>query len=49
MEVDFQRAVDELGRIVLPIEVRRKLNIEAGDILRVDLKDGRITLIPKEK
>ena len=49
MEVNFERKVDELGRIVLPIEVRRKIQVETGDVLMIDLKDGQITLTPKEK
>lgn len=38
------RAIDELGRIVLPIEFRTALDIKAGDLLRMDLVDEKITI-----
>ena len=31
----FTRKVDELGRVVFPIEIRRKLKIEPGDQMRI--------------
>lgn len=44
------RKVDELGRIVLPIEVRTELGIEAGDSLDVSVeKNGSIILKPSER
>lgn len=38
------RKVDELGRIVLPIELRRTLDIEVRDSLEIHLDGGRIVL-----
>lgn len=38
------RKVDELGRIVLPIELRRTLRIEIGDAIEVYVDPERITL-----
>ena len=39
------RKVDELGRIVLPIELRKQLDItEKTDSLEIYLEDGRIIL-----
>lgn len=38
------RKVDELGRIVLPIEIRRTLGIEIRDALEISVADGVITL-----
>lgn len=38
------RKVDELGRIVLPIELRRTLDIEERDPLEIYLDEGRIVL-----
>ena len=38
------RKVDELGRIVLPIELRRTLGIAEGDPLEIFVEDGRIIL-----
>lgn len=38
------RKVDDLGRIVLPIELRRSLNIEEKDFLEIFVDEGDIVL-----
>jgi transcriptional pleiotropic regulator of transition state genes len=38
------RRVDELGRIVIPIELRRTLNIEEKDSLEIYVDDDRVIL-----
>lgn len=38
------RKVDELGRIVLPIELRRTLDIDIKDSLEIYVEDSRIIL-----
>ena len=38
------RKVDELGRIVLPIELRRSLDIEVRDEMEIFIDDGKIVL-----
>ena len=38
------RRVDELGRIVLPIELRRSLNIKERDTLEIFVDDEKIVL-----
>lgn len=38
------RKVDELGRIVLPIELRRHLDINERDSLEIYVEDDRIML-----
>lgn len=38
------RRVDELGRIVLPVELRRTLDIEERDELEIYLDDDHIVL-----
>lgn len=38
------RKLDELGRVVLPIELRRTLNINEGDSLEVYVDDEQIIL-----
>ena len=38
------RKVDELGRIVLPIEIRTTMNIETKDSLEIFTDDNRIIL-----
>ena len=38
------RKVDELGRVVLPIELRRNLNIQEKDSLEIFVDDEKIIL-----
>ncbi len=38
------RKVDELGRIVLPVEIRRRLDIGERDELEVYLDDDKVVL-----
>lgn len=38
------RRVDDLGRIVLPIETRRELNIKVKDPIEISLEDSNIIL-----
>lgn len=42
------RKVDELGRIVLPIELRRNLGIEDGDALEIYMDGENIVLKKNE-
>ena len=38
------RKVDELGRVVLPIELRRSLNIDTKDSLEIFVDDEKIVI-----
>ena len=38
------RRVDELGRIVLPIEIRKNLNIENRDTVEIFVEEDKIIL-----
>ncbi len=38
------RRVDELGRVVLPVELRRSLDIEEKDPLEISVEEDRIIL-----
>lgn len=40
----ISRKVDELGRIVIPKEIRKSLGIEEGDLIEINLKGHEITL-----
>jgi len=42
------RKIDELGRIVLPVEFRRELKIGTNCEMRIELKEGAIVLTPSE-
>lgn len=39
------RAVDELGRCVIPIEIRKELHISENNILKICIKDNKLILI----
>lgn len=39
-----QRAVDELGRIVLPSAIRQKLGVKSKDIMDITIKDDTVIL-----
>lgn len=45
---NFERKVDELGRIVLPYELREQLNIHEKDTLEIYIADGCFILKPKK-
>jgi len=47
-EVGIVRKLDELGRIVLPIELRRTFNIAEGDPLEIFVENGKIILAKYE-
>jgi len=38
------RPIDNLGRIVLPIEIRKSLDIVSGDLLDISLENDRVVL-----
>jgi len=38
------RKVDDLGRIVLPVETRRLFGIQPGDALEISVSEGTIVL-----
>lgn len=40
------RRIDDLGRIVIPREVRNTLHIRDGDALEMYIDDGKLVLIP---
>ena len=42
--VGIVRKVDELGRIVIPVELRRKFGIDTGDSMEIYTEDNSIVL-----
>lgn len=42
--VKITRKVDELGRIVIPAEIRKHLGVEQDTVLEVELRDEEIVL-----
>lgn len=44
----FIRKIDELGRIVLPIEIRKVLDIQEKDSIKISLLDNGVFLQKKD-
>ncbi len=45
-DTGMNRKVDVLGRIVIPSEIRKSLQLREGDPLSISLDEGRIILEP---
>lgn len=41
------RKVDELGRIVIPIDVRKQLGIKEGETLEISIENNKVVLEKK--
>ena len=48
MQTGMARKIDDLGRIVIPAETRRLLNIHEGDELAIEVEGERIILRKRE-
>ncbi|MEM0531288.1 AbrB/MazE/SpoVT family DNA-binding domain-containing protein [Zongyangia sp. HA2173] len=44
MQIKFTRKVDELGRIVLPMDVRKHMGFEKDQILEITIQEDAILL-----
>ena len=44
MEIKIIRKIDDLGRIVIPKDVRLTLGISAGDEIEISVTDGEVVL-----
>lgn len=44
MKIKFIRKIDELGRIVVPKDVRRALNFEKESAIEITVEDGAVIL-----
>lgn len=43
-DINFVKNIDNLGRIVIPMDIRRKLQINTGDVLSITCNDKDIKL-----
>ena len=43
----MEKVVDELGRIIIPKEIREKLDIKANDTLLITTENNKIVLTKK--
>ena len=46
--VGTARRIDQLGRVVVPAELRKILGIRKGDLLDIRVEDGRLVLLKIE-
>ncbi len=46
MNASLYRRIDDLGRIVLPKETRRKLHLDEGDMMEISVADRKVILTP---
>lgn len=44
----MSRKLDVLGRIVIPAEIRRSLDLKEGGVLDISLEEDRIVLTPRQ-
>ncbi len=45
----FEKEVDSLGRVVIPMTIRRALGIESNSKVSVTLQDGTVVMMPAIK
>jgi transcriptional pleiotropic regulator of transition state genes len=44
MTIGATRRIDQLGRVVIPVALRRSLAIREGDLLEIAVTDGHLVL-----
>ena len=44
----MSRKLDDLGRIVIPAEIRKSLSLRVGDVLDISVEDDRIILSSRQ-
>ena len=44
MTIGTTRRIDQLGRVVIPVALRRSLAIREGDLLEIALEEGQLVL-----
>ena len=48
MEIEIIRTIDNLGRIVIPKDVRKSLSLIAGDSVKIKIENGAIIITKRE-
>lgn len=44
-----KRCIDDTGRIVIPVDIRKQLNISNGDAILINVEDNRLILYKENK
>ena len=42
MKIEYERRIDDLGRIVISKDIRKMFGIEAGDFLKISVEGTKI-------
>ena len=40
----FERKIDDIGRLLIPAEIRKNMGLEPGDKVRLSVSDGKIEI-----
>ena len=40
----FERKIDDIGRLLIPAEIRKNMGLEPGDKVRLSINDGKIEI-----
>ncbi len=49
MGITMEVKLEKRGRIVIPSKVRKLLGLREGSVLTLEVRDGKILLIPKKR
>ena len=49
MKKPVYKVLDEKGRVLIPLEMRQKAEMEKGDILKVSINTGKIVISKSER
>lgn len=47
--MEFLAKIDDKGRVLIPIEIRRKLSLKKHEIVSIRIESGRIIIEPIKK
>lgn len=45
MTKEIYKVLDEKGRVLIPIELRKKADMEKGDILKLSVSNGKLQVV----
>jgi len=47
--MEFLAKIDDKGRVLIPVEIRRKLSLKSHEIVSIRIEKGRIVIEPIRK
>lgn len=45
MKKEIYKVLDEKGRVLIPLELRKKADMESGDILKLSVNSGKLQIV----